>query len=168
VTAQEVDIMRTRISGGLLATLLALAVAVPAAAATPAHWGYTDVFDAHHDCGIVEHVRAGVKGSSFFAADGSWLRDIVRYQYDSVFESTITGHTMTSSGRQIAEYTPDGLTQTAQGFFLRGAGGVLVFDVGRLVLDWDGGTTFRTPKSIAFDDDAAIAAFEATLCAALG
>ncbi len=160
--------MKTRIIGGILATLLAQAVAMPAAAATPEHWAYTDAFDAHHACGIVEHVKANVKGTSYFDAGGAWLRDIVRYEYDSLFVSTITGHTMTSSGRQIATYTPDGLTQTAQGFFLRGKGGVLVFDVGRLVLDWDEGTTFRTPKSIAFDDDAAIAAFEETMCEALG
>jgi hypothetical protein len=159
--------MRTRIISGLGAAALALATAAPTAAASPEPIAWTDAFDTQHACGIVEHQRVDARGAALFAADGTWLRDRVRFHFDSVFESTITGRTLTASGRQVAEFTPEGLTLTGQGAFLRGRGGVLVMDVGRLVVDWDGGTIFATPKVLPFSDEAQ-AEIDAALCAALG
>jgi hypothetical protein len=161
-------IMKTRIAGGLAATALALAIAAPAAAATPKPFAYTDTWDEAHACGIIEHVHADVRGAAYFDADGAWLRDIVQFRFDSVFESTVTGRSLRSVGRQVAEFTPDGVTLRGQGVFIRGAGGVLAFDVGRVVAEWDAGTTFVTPKAIPMEGGAGREALEAALCEALG
>ena len=37
-------------------------------------------------------------------SDGTWLRDIIQFRFDSVFESTHTGRTLTSTAHQVAEY----------------------------------------------------------------
>ncbi len=160
--------MRIRIVGGLAAAALVLTAVVPAAAATPDRFAYTETSTIPHECGIVEHLHADARGTAYFASDGTWLRDIIQFRFDSVFESTITGRTLTSTGHQVAEITPDGVTLTGQGIFLRGRGGVLVFDVGRLVASWSDGTTFVTPKSIPFEPGPETAALEAALCDALG
>jgi hypothetical protein len=60
------------------------------------------------------------------------------------------------------------VTLTGQGLFLRGKGGIVVFDVGRLVASWDDGTTFVTPGAIPFEPGPELDALEAALCAALG
>jgi hypothetical protein len=159
--------MRIRIVGGLAAAALALTFAMPAAAATPEHFAYTDTTTIPHECGIVEHLHADVRGTAYFAGDGTWLRDIVQFQFDSVFESAQSGRTMTSTSRQVAEYTPDGATLTGQGFFLRGKGGVIVLDVGRLVATWADGTTFTSAHSIPIEPGPGSEALEAALCDAL-
>jgi hypothetical protein len=159
--------MRIRIVGGLAAAALALTFAMPAAAATAEHFAYTDTTTIPHECGIVEHLHADVRGTAYFASDGTWLRDIVQFQFDSVFESAQTGRTMTSTSRQVAEYTPDGATLTGQGFFLRGKGGVIVLDVGRLVANWADGTTFMSAQVIPIEPGPAQEELEAALCDAL-
>ena len=161
--------MRIRIVGGLAAAALALTAVVPAAAATPEHFAYTETSTIQHECGIVEHVHADVRGARRTSlADGSWLRDVVQFRFDSVFESAQTGRTLTSTARQVAEYTPDGATLTGQGFFLRGKGGVIVLDVGRLVGTWAEGTTFTSAHAIPIEPGPGSDAIEAALCEALG
>jgi hypothetical protein len=160
--------MKNQIAGALSAIALALAIAAPAAATAPEQFASTEAWDQSYPCGIVEHVHADIRGAAYFDADGEWLRDIVQFRFDSVFESTVTGRSLRSLGRQVAEYTPDGVTLTGQGIFIRGAGGVLSFDVGRVVAEWDGGTTFVTPKAIPMEGGAGLEALEAALCEALG
>ena len=68
----------------------------------------------------------------------------------------------------MAEYTADGATLTGQGFFLRGKGGVIVLDVGRLVGTWAEGTTFMSAHAIPIEPGPGSDAIEAALCEALG
>ena len=160
--------MRIRIVGGLAAAALALTAVVPAAAATPEHFAYTETSTISHECGIVEHVHADVRGTAYFASDGSWLRDIVQFRFDSVFESTQSGRTLTSTARQVVEYTPEGAALSGQGVFLRGPGGVIVLDVGRLVGTWADGTAFMSAHVIPIEPGPAQEELEAALCEALG
>ena len=85
-----------------------------------------------------------------------------------LFEGTLTGRTLTSTARQVVEYTPDGASLSGQGIFVRGKGGVIVLDVGRLVGTWADGTTFMSAQVIPVEPGPAQEELEAALCDALG
>ena len=60
------------------------------------------------------------------------------------------------------------MTLTGQGFFLRGKGGVLVLDVGRLVGTWSRWDDVRHAQAIPIEPGPDSEALEAAVCEALG
>ena len=55
------------------------------------------------------HVRgrrdtvATMEGTAYFAADGTWLKDIIRFSYAATYADPATGRTLTSRMRQVVE-----------------------------------------------------------------
>jgi len=155
-------------TGALCVTLLA-AISGQALAAEPIHFSFTDSWTVEHACGIVEETTLSAHGVAIFDADGEWLRDVVKFTVSGSFTNIATGDVYTGLSNQSVTFSPDSVTLNGQGIFLRGPGGVLFYDVGRLVAEDVGGTTLSaTPKVLAYDDTAGFEALEAALCEALG
>jgi hypothetical protein len=162
--------MRRSIIQAALAVALTLAAAAPVSAGgeRSVHFRWSDAYTVAHDCGIVEAVSVDVRGTAFFDASGTWLRDIIGLKFQGTYSGP--GGSLTNRTNQVATFTPDLGALRGQGVFIHGGHiGVVVYDVGRLVFDTsDGSTLFATPKVIPFDDPDALAAVDAALCNLIG
>ena len=159
-----------RIGLALAAGALALAAAAPVAAAgAPVQFTIDDSFTVQHACGIVEQTSITGDGRAYFDAQGNWLRDVINVEAVGTFTNLQTGATYAGQSHQTILSSPAGVALVGQGIFLRGPGGVVNYDGGRLVFDpADGSTLSATPKVLPFDDAEGIEALEAALCDALG
>lgn len=146
--------------------LVGLALAAPAAANETFRWTDTDHIDNVFTCGVVEKTIATIDGTAYFASDGTWLKDIIRFSYAASYTDPATGVTIAYRTRQIVEANPEDIVLRAQGSFVRAGGaGVVVLDVGRLVIDpADGSTIFKSAKALAFDDPTVRDRYEAAIC----
>jgi len=161
--------MRRLIAAGTLCVALLTALAGPAFAGGPVHFTFVDTWTKDHACGIVEETTLSGHGQAYFDADGNWIRDVIKFTAVGTFTNTATGAVMTGQSNQSGEFTPDTFTLRGQGTFLRGPGGVVFYDVGRLVSTFGFGETLsETPKALAVDDPAGFEALDAALCEALG
>lgn len=146
--------------------LVALAVAAPVAANETVRWTDTHDIDNVFSCGVIEDTVATIEGTAYFAADGSWLRDIIRFSYVATYTDPETGVTISYRTRQIVQGNPDNLVFVGQGTFVRVAGvGAALLDVGRLVMDpADGSTVFKSANTLAFDDPTVFDRYDAAIC----
>ncbi len=143
-----------------------LALAAPAAANETVRWTDTHDIDNVFTCGVVEDTLATISGTAYFAADGTWLKDIIRFSYAASYTDPATGETISYRTRQVVGANPDALVFRAQGTFVRTAGeGAVLLDVGRLVMDpADGSTIFKSAKTLAFDDPSTFERYDAAIC----
>lgn len=163
--------MRRTIASTAAAGLLVAALAAPVAAASSEPFGWDDAFDVAHACDIVEHVSLVATGRAYFDNEGNWQRDIIRFQYQVIYENTESGERLVTRTTQVLEATPETGTLRGQGYFIRGGavGGVALPDVGRLVFDGSTGSTlFASARVVPMDDPDIAAEVDAALCAALG
>jgi hypothetical protein len=146
--------------------LAALALAAPAAANETVRWTDTHDVDNVFTCGVVEDTLVTIEGTAYFAADGTWLKDIIRFSYAATYADPETGETLTSRMRQVVEANPDNLVFKGQGTFIRAAGeGAVLLDVGRLVMDpGDGSTIFKSANVLTFDDPTIFGRYDAAIC----
>jgi hypothetical protein len=146
--------------------LVGLALAAPAAANETFRWTDTRDIDTVFSCGVVEDTVATIDGTAYFAADGTWLKDIIRFSYAASYTDPATGVTISYRTRQVVEANPENIVLRAQGTFVRAGGaGAVSLDVGRLVIDpADGSTIFKSAKAIAFDDPTVIDRYDEAIC----
>ena len=123
-------------------------------------------------CGAIETVTITVHGTAFFDDNGTWVRTLRHFFYDSVVTGP-SGESISLDGHQNLQITAAGvLTLTGQGANVRAPGlGLLYQDVGRLVVDvtvpFPGETLFASAHAVSFepfDPDA----LGAAICAAVG
>jgi hypothetical protein len=147
---------------------LALALAAnPVAAAAPAQSSWSDTYTVQHDCGVVETTTVTVRERAYFEGN-AWVRSALQFRFDGVYTGP-TGKTYEAVSHQNGIFTPDTGRISGQGTFLRGAGGILVLDVGHLVFDLASGTTIQaSAMALAFDDPDYPRIVEEALCARLG
>jgi hypothetical protein len=157
---------RTLGATALLATLALALMVGPVAAATPDRATWQDSYTVQHDCDVVESTTVTVSEKAFFE-DGDWVRSVLHFTYVSVYAGP-TGKTYAATTNQNVTVTPDQASLSGQGTLLRGAGGVLVMDAGRLVLELSGTTIFASANTLSYDDPADLGAVDAALCAKLG
>ena len=123
-------------------------------------------------CGAVETLTVTTHGTAFFDENGTWVRTVQHFFYDSVLTGP-TGKSISFDGHQNAEFTAVGIvTLTGQGVNVRAPGVGLVYqDVGRLAFDvtvpFPGETLFVSAKAVnfeAFDPDV----LGAAICSVVG
>lgn len=146
--------------------LAALALAAPAAANEVVRWTDAHEIGNTFTCGVVEDTTAMLEGTTFFASDGTWLKDIIRFSYDASYANPATGKVISYRTRQVVEANPDNIVLRGQGVFVRAPGeGAVLLDVGRLVLNpADGSTEFKSAKALAFDDPTVFDRYDAAIC----
>lgn len=146
--------------------LVGLALAAPVSANETVRW--TDTHDIANvfTCGVVEDTLATIEGTAYFAADGTWVKDIIRFSYQAIYTDPATGKTIAYRTRQVVEGNPDVLVFRGQGVFVRAAGeGTVLLDVGRLVMDpSDGSTVFKSANTLGFDDPTVFDRYDAAIC----
>jgi hypothetical protein len=155
-----------RLSFVPIALLAILAMAGPAAALETVRWTDSEDIAGTYSCGVVEDTIATIQGTAYFAPDGTWIKDILRFTYDASFTDPASGQTVAFKTRQVVEASPEAVTLRAQGLFVRAPGkGAVLLDVGRLVIDpADGSTIFASANSLAFDDPSVPARMDAAIC----
>ena len=143
-----------------------LALAAPAAANDTVRWTDSHDIDNVFTCGVVEETVATIQGTAYFAADGTWLKDILRFSYAATYTDPATGRAVSYRTRQVAEGNPDNLVFRAQGLFVRSGGeGAVLLDVGRLVVNRDDGSTvFASANALGFDDPTVFDRYDAAIC----
>jgi hypothetical protein len=148
------------------AVLAALLVAAPAAAIESVRWTDSHDIDNTFTCGVVEDTTATIDGTAYFAADGTWIKDILRFSYVATYTDPATGQTIAYTTRQVVEGTPENLTFLGQGLFVRAPGsGAVLLDVGRLTIDpSDGSTVFASANVLALDDPTVPDRYDAAIC----
>ena len=146
--------------------LAVLALAGPAAANESVRWTDTHEIGNTFSCGVVEDTTAVIEGTAFFAADGTWLKDIIRFAYHASYTDPGTGETVAYRTRQVVEADPDDVVFRGQGIFVRVAGeGAVLLDVGRLVINpADGSTVFKSANALALDDPTVFDRYDAAIC----
>ena len=146
--------------------LAALALAAPAAANETERWTDVQVIGNSFTCGVVEDTTVVLEGTTFFAADGTWLKDTIRFSYEATYTDPATGKEVSYRTRQVVEVNPDNIVFRGQGLFVRAPGeGAVLLDVGRLVMDpADGSTVFKSTKALAFDDPTVFDRYDAAIC----
>ena len=148
------------------AMLVALTVAAPVAANEAIRW--TDGHDITNvfSCGVVEDTTATIEGTAYFDAEGTWLKDILRFSYEAVYTDPASGETIAFATRQVVTANPDNLSFIGQGLFVRAGGsGALLLDVGRLTVDMaDGSTLFASAKALALDDPTVFERYDEAIC----
>ena len=158
---------RRRIGAGIAIGSLAVALsAAPVAAAAPDKVTWQDSYTVQHDCGVVEATTLTASEKAFFE-NGQWVRSVIHFTFSGVYTGP-TGETYAVTTNQNGTFTPDRLAISGQGSFLRGAGGVLVHDTGRLVFAPSGATIRASAKALLFDDPEDLGLVDAALCARLG
>ena len=139
------------------------------ASGAPEHFSFVESWTKDRPCRIVEETTLSGHGQAYFDADGNWIRDVIKFTAVGTFTNTTTGEVLTGVSNQSGEFTPETFTLRGQGIFLRGRGGVVFYDVGRLVTTFGFGETLSgTPKVLLPDDPAGFEALDAALCEALG
>lgn len=158
---------RRILTAGISIGMLALGVAGgPVAAATPERVSWQDTYTVQHDCGVLETTTLTASEKAFFE-NGEWVRSQIHFTLEGVFTGP-TGKTYAATSNQNGTFTPDRFAISGQGFFLRGAGGVLLHDTGRLVFEPSGTTIHASAKALAYDDPNYPGIAEDALCARLG
>jgi hypothetical protein len=157
--------IRRRAAVALVTGSLAIAVvAGPAAAARPDTYTWTDTWTVQHDCGVVEATTVVARQHDFFDADGGWIRSLIQFEYAGTF--TGPNGTYAVVDHQSGTFTPTTGALSGQGYFLYGAGGVLVMDAGRLVFDLQSGETLQaSARVIEIGEESG---GDAAVCARLG
>jgi hypothetical protein len=155
-----------RIASIAASAIVGLALAAPAAANETFRWTDTHDISNVFTCGVVEDTAAMIEGTAYFAADGTWLKDIIRFSYVASYTDPATGVTISYRTRQVVEANPENIVLRGQGTFVRvGGAGAVSLDVGRLVIDpADGSTIFRSAKVIAFDDPTVFDRYDEAIC----
>lgn len=152
--------------GAAAAALLVAVAAAPVAAAAPAQSRWSDTYSVDHACGIVETTTVTTTEKAFF--DGNvWVRSVMSFTFDGLYTGP-TGKTYAATSHQNGTFTPSTGALAGQGSFLRGAGGVLVMDAGRLVFQLDAGQTIHASARVIRFDDPNAPDLDAALCAKLG
>ncbi len=163
--------MRRHLISTVSALIVAAALAGPAAAGGDRsfRFSFEESYAVDHACGIVEYTTVTGRGTAFFDGSGTWLRDRILFTFDGTYVGP-SGASLDNRTVQVVDITPANLTLRGQGVFIRGGStGVLVYDVGRLVIDGQtGAAIFATPKVIPFNDPDGLAAIDAALCDVLG
>ncbi len=156
------------VAGPAVAVLALAVLAAPAAAAgKPVVSTWSDAYVVEHDCGVIEETTMSARETAYFDG-GTWVRSSIHFVFDGVYTGP-TGKTYANQTRQNGTFTPDVGQLRGQGTFLRGAGGVLVMDTGRLVFYLESGETIHaSAQAIRWDDPAYPATLEAALCTQLG
>jgi hypothetical protein len=158
----DMRIMRSTFAG----LLLAIAIAAPTSANTAERFSFDDVIEDVYSCGATLTTQVHADVIVHLATDGTWLGTSVRVRYDGLAVDPTTGNTIELAGRQIATEGPEAIALLGQGLFIRlGGDGVVLLDVGRLVIDpADGSTLFASAQVIEFDDPDAVARIDAAVC----
>jgi hypothetical protein len=151
------------ITVSILGSLLA---AAPVAANTAIRWTDTHDIDGTFTCGVVEDSTAYISGTAYFAADGTWIKDIIQFRYDASYADPSTGRVIAFKNRQVVEASPETLAFIGQGTFVRAPGaGAVLLDVGRLVIDpSDGSTVFASASVLTFEDPSVPDQVDAAVC----
>jgi hypothetical protein len=160
--------LQSQIARGAVAAALVLGAAVaPVAAATPTLNRWSDTYTVDHACAILETTKITVNEKAFLDGD-TWVRSVVNLTFDGVDEGP-TGQTYAVTSHQNGIFTPTTGAISGQGSFLRGAGGVLIMDVGRLVFEIPSGQTIQASAQVLrFDDPPFPNLLDDALCARLG
>jgi hypothetical protein len=150
---------------GVAATILAVAIAAPAAANEAMRWTDTHEISGAFSCGVVEDTTAHIDGTAFFDADGNWIKDVLRFSYEASYTDPATGASVSYTTRQVVTADAETIALMGQGIFVRAQGGARLLDVGRLVIDpADGSTVFKSAQSIALDDPTSFDRYEQAIC----
>jgi hypothetical protein len=152
----------TRIA--LAGALLLLSVAGTTLAGTTERFEDAFTIEKTYPCGVVEATEVSLVGTAFFDADGEWIRDQIRFEFDGTLTDPTDDESVELKGRQVALVQPGELALVGQGFFIRLPGtGVVLHDVGRLVINLeDGSTIFASAGVLTFED---MALADAAVCA---
>ena len=151
----------------LAASMVALLLfAGRVAASSTVRWTDSHDIGNSFSCGVVEDTTAWIDGTAYFAADGTWLKDVLRFSYFASYSDPATGRTIESRTRQTVLADPEALTFVGQGLFVRAPGaGAVMLDVGRLTVDrTDGSTTFKSANAVAIDDPTAFDRYDTAIC----
>jgi hypothetical protein len=148
------------------AAIAAVLMAAPVAASDTVRWTDTHNISGTFSCGVVESTMAAIDGTAFFASDGSWLKDVIRFSYDASYTDPASGRTISFKTRQTIMASPETIALRGQGLFVRvPVEGAVLLDVGRLVFDpSDGSTMFVSAKALRFDDPSVPARLDAAIC----
>ena len=149
--------------------IVAIAIGMPAtvaASGTPVQSWWSDSYTVDHDCGVVESTTVKAHETDYFD-DGTWVRSLIHFDFKGVFTGP-SGATYAAESHQNGTFTPTTGKLDGQGSFLRGAGGVLLMDVGHLRFDIRTGATLRASAKVIRFDDPGAPDLDATLCAKLG
>jgi len=157
---------RAALMSGLTALCLAAGVTGPVAANTRDTFTIADVAQRVYSCGVVETTTITGRGIASFDTDGTWISTLIQFTFDGTFTDPSTGRTIHQTSRQVLSEKGGIVALRGQGLFLRLPGeGVVLLDVGRLVVDVnDGSTQFATPKALRIDDPDAGATADAAVC----
>lgn len=155
--------MRRMIGAGS-AVLAALVLAAPVAANETVRWTDTHEISNVFSCGVVEDTTASIDGTAYFDGDGDWIKDILRFSYDASYTAPETGQTISYTTRQVVTANPENLSLMGQGAFVRAQGGARLLDVGKLAINWDGSTVFKSAQSLAQDDPTVFDRYDAAIC----
>jgi hypothetical protein len=157
--------MKHRVAA-LAGLALAIGLAVPANASTQDRFTIDDVVIDTFSCGVIETTAIHGDGTAWFDADGNLTVVSIHFRYDGTFVDPASGRTIYQTARQNVTDQGDRIVTRGQGTFLRLPGeGVVMYDVGRLVLDpADGATLKVTPHVITFDDPTAAARADEAVC----
>ena len=146
--------------------LLAAAIVSPAAASGVMRDSFTEVLVERYSCGVVVTTTVHADAAIHVAPDGSPGSIQLRFRYDGEAVDPDTGATIALQGRQIVTDEAGIIALRGQGMFLRLAGrGVVLHDVGRLVVDARTGETLAaSARVLPFDDPTAAARVDAAVC----
>jgi hypothetical protein len=146
--------------------LLAAAIVSPAAASGVVRDSFTEELVEQYTCGVVITTTVHADAIVHLGDDDSWRWVQLRFRYDGEAVHPATGETIALRGRQIVTDEAGIIALRAQGMFLRLAGrGVVLHDVGRLVLDGATGATLAaSARVIPFDDPDSAAQIDAAVC----
>jgi hypothetical protein len=160
-------VLARTVRASLAALVLAGAVTATAFAGTTDRFEDAFVITKTYSCGVVETTNVSLVGTAYFAEDGTWIRSLVRFEFDGMLLDPTTGEQIDLKGRQLLAEAPGQFALAGQGTFIRVPGsGVVAHDVGRLIVNLpDGSTIFSSAKVIEFDDPDAGAMVDAAVCA---
>ena len=154
------------VRASLAALALAASLSATAWAGTTDRFEDSSVITRTYSCGVVEMTTVSLEGTAYLDEDGTWIRTLIRFEFDGTLTDPTTGEQIGLKGRQVAVEAPGELALSGQGVFIRVPGrGVVLHDVGRLVVNLaDGSTVFSSAKVIEFDDPAAAGTADAAVC----
>jgi hypothetical protein len=138
----------------------------PNDATPPVHFSVDDQQTHVYPCGLVEEVEFHRSFTIFFDRDGNETYTLERVSFKGVITNPTTGETFLDRGHSIVRFEPG----FATGFTLNGIifnihaprEGLLLLDTGRLVVDADFNTVFKSGAILepSETDDAVCAALQ--------